>query len=77
MSDQIVEVLLIVIAVGFPILMIRGLIQMWRNKDHAGSFSSAIGGALLEVDRVVRPSVEHTLEAKNEVKKQRDEAGEK
>jgi hypothetical protein len=75
MLELLVALGFIVVAIGFPILMIRGVIQMWRDKDRAGSFSSAVAGALSEVDRVVRPSVEHVLEAKNAVKKHEDDIG--
>lgn len=66
---------LVVVGIGFPLFMIRGLIQMWRDKDRTGTLSSGIAGALTEVDRVVRPSVEHVLETKNAVKKQQDDIG--
>jgi hypothetical protein len=66
---------LVVVAIGFPLLMIRGLIQMWRDKDRTGTFSSGVAGALSELDRVVSPSVEHVLEAKKSVKKQEDDIG--
>ncbi|MCI0456963.1 MAG: hypothetical protein L0Z62_08290 [Gemmataceae bacterium] len=75
MLELLVALGLIVVAIGFPVLMIRGVIQMWRDKDRTGSFSSAVAGALSEVDRVVRPSVEHILEAKNAVKQQEDDIG--
>jgi hypothetical protein len=58
-----------------PLLMIRGLIQMWRDKDRTGTFSSGVAGAVSELDRVVRPSVEHTLEAKESATKQEDDIG--
>jgi hypothetical protein len=66
---------LIVFAIGFPLLIIRGLIQMWRDKGRAGTFSSGIAGAVSELDRVVRPSVEQVLEVKKSVKKQEDDIG--
>jgi hypothetical protein len=75
MLELLVVLGLIVVAIGLPLLMIRGLIQMWRDKGRTGTFSSGVAGALSELDRVVRPSVEHVLEAKNSVKKQEDDIG--
>jgi hypothetical protein len=75
MLELLVALGLIVVAVGLPVLMIRGVMQMWRDKDRTSSFSSGVAGALSEVDRVVRPSVEQVLEAKNAVKKQEDDIG--
>jgi hypothetical protein len=75
MLELLVALGLIVVAIGFPVLMIRGVMQMWRDKDRTGSFSSGVAGALSEVDRVVRPSVEHRFEAENAVKKQADDIG--
>jgi hypothetical protein len=66
---------LIGVAIGVAILMIRGVIQMWRDQGRTGSFSSGVAGALSELDRVIRPSVEHVLEAKNSIKKQEDHSG--
>jgi hypothetical protein len=75
MLELLVVLGLIVFAIGFPLLMIRGVIQMWRDKGRTGTFSSGVSGALSELDRVVRPSVEHLLEAKKSVKKQEDDIG--
>ena len=75
MLELLVVIGVLVVVIGFPVLMIRGVIQMWRDKDRTGSFSSGVAGALAEVDRVVRPSVEHVLEAKSAVKKQQDDIG--
>jgi hypothetical protein len=75
MLELLVALGLIVFAVGFPLLMLRGLRQMLRDKGRTGTFSSGVAGALSELDRVVRPSAEHALEAKNSVKRQEDEIG--
>jgi hypothetical protein len=66
---------LIGVAIGVSILMLCGLIQMWRDQGRTGSFSSDVAGALSELDRVIRPSVEHVREATNSVKKQADDIG--
>ena len=75
MLELLVVLGLIGFAIGFPLLMIRGLMQMWCDKDRTGTFSGGVGGALSELDRVVRPSIEHTLEARNFVTKQEDDIG--
>jgi hypothetical protein len=76
MLELLVALGLILVAVGLSVLMIRGVMQMWRDKDRTGSFSGGVAGALSELDRVVRPSIEHVLEAKKAVKKQEDDIGE-
>jgi hypothetical protein len=75
MAELLVILGLITVAVGFPVLMIWGLIQLWRDKGRGGTLSSGVAGALSELDRVVRPSVEHVHEAKKSVKKQDDDIG--
>lgn len=75
MFETLVVVGLIVVAIGFPWLMIHGLIQMWRDKSRTGIVSSGVAGTLSELDRVVRPSVEHVLEVKNSVKMPEDDIG--
>jgi len=75
MFETLVVVGLIVVAIGFPWLMIHGLIQMWRDKSRTGIVSSGVAGTLSELDRVVRPSIEHVLETKNSVKMPEDDIG--
>jgi hypothetical protein len=75
MLELLVVLGLILFAIGFGLLMILGLIQMWRDKDRTGTISSGVAGALSEVDRVVRPAVEHVQEAKKTVKKKEDDIG--
>ena len=64
---------LIGLAVGLTLLMIRGRKQTWRDKGGAGTFTSGLSGAFSELDRVVRPSIEHVVEAKKSVQKPADE----
>ncbi|MCI0463868.1 MAG: hypothetical protein L0Z62_43595 [Gemmataceae bacterium] len=75
MLELLVVLGLIGFAIGFPLLLIRGLRQMWHDQGRTGTFSSGVAGALSELDRVVRPSVEHVLEAKKSVNKQEDDIG--
>jgi hypothetical protein len=64
---------LLAFAIGLLLLMIRAMTQMWRHPGSGGTFSSGVSGAISELDRVVRPSVEHTLETKKSVEKQQDD----
>lgn len=73
MLEVLVALGLLLVAVAFPVLMIRGVMQMWRDRDRTGTFTSGVAGALSELDRVVRPSVEHTLKAKEAPKKQEND----
>lgn len=40
-----------------------------------GGISNFVGGSMLELDRFVRPSVEHTIEAEHPVLKREDDKG--
>jgi hypothetical protein len=75
MLELLVALGLVAIAIGLPLLMTRGLIQMWRDKGRTGTLSSGVAGAASELDHVVRPSAEHVLEAKNSAKEQEDDIG--
>jgi inner membrane protein involved in colicin E2 resistance len=63
------------ILVILPVVMVRGLIQMYRDKNRSGTFSSTIAGSMSEIDRVVRPSVQHVVEAKQSVEIHEDDIG--
>ncbi len=54
----------ILLAVLLPVFMVRILIRMCRDGDRPGIISSGIAGMMTELDRVVRPSVQHIVEAK-------------
>jgi hypothetical protein len=58
-----------------PIVMVRGLIQMRRAPGGSGSISSGVAGMMSEVDRLVRPSVEHVFEVKESAELQEDDVG--
>jgi hypothetical protein len=64
---------LIAFGIGLSLLMIRAMTQMWRYQGRSGTFSSGVAGAISELDRVVRPSVEHTLETKKSIEKNQDD----
>jgi hypothetical protein len=58
-----------------PIVMVRGLIQMRRDRGGSGSISSGVAGMMSEVDRLVRPSVEHVYEVKESAELHEDDVG--
>jgi hypothetical protein len=47
-----------------PAFMVRGLIHMYRDRGCAGTISSGVAGAMTELDRMIRPSVQHVFEVK-------------
>jgi hypothetical protein len=63
------------ILVVLPVVMVRGLVQMYRDKGRSGTFSSAIAGSVMGIDLVVRPSVQHVIEAKQSVESHEDDIG--
>jgi hypothetical protein len=63
------------IMVVLPVAMIRGLVQMYRDKERSGTFSSAIAGSMTELDRVVRPSVQYVIETKEAGELHQDDIG--
>jgi hypothetical protein len=63
------------IMVVLPVFMVRGLVQMYRDKNRSSTLSSAIAGSLMGIDLVVRPSVEHVMEAKQSVESHEDDIG--
>ncbi len=68
-------VALLAIAVLLAMVMVRGLIRMYRDRDHTGTISSGIAGMMTELDRVVRPSVQHVVEVKESVASHEDDIG--
>jgi hypothetical protein len=65
----------LVVIVILPVVMIRGLIQMYRDKDRSGTFSSAIAGSMTELDSLVRPSVQYLIETKESGEHHEDKIG--
>ena len=68
-------VVVLVTFIVLPIVMVRGLIQMRRAPGGSGSISSSVAGMMTEVDRLVRPSVEHVVEVKERAKLHEDDVG--
>ena len=54
--------------------MIRVAVGMQRAA-YTGTWTSGITGAMGEIDRIVRPSVENIVEAKETADKERDDLG--
>jgi hypothetical protein len=73
MLDCVLFLGIIGLAVGLTLLMVRGVKGMWRDKRGSGTFTSGLSGAFSELDRVVRPSIEHVVEAQKSVQKPSDE----
>jgi hypothetical protein len=63
------------VIVVLPVVMLRGLIAIYRDKERSGTFSSAIGGSMAELDRVVRPSAQYVIETKESGKLHEDDIG--
>jgi hypothetical protein len=68
-------VALLAIAVVLPVVMVRGLIQMYRDRDRTGTISSGIAGMMTELNSLVRPSAQHIVEAKESVAFHKDDIG--
>ena len=75
MVKIVLALVLVAVFVIFPILMVRGLIDMYRDKNRSGTFTGAIGGMMTELDRAIRPSTQHVAEAKESSNKRDDEIG--
>jgi hypothetical protein len=69
------------------VLPVCGLVAAWRwlgtdpkdrpeRQSGGGSMSNAVGGAMLELDKLTRPSVEHTVEAQSPIIEADEQDGE-
>jgi hypothetical protein len=66
--------------VVMPIALVWTFVDGMRRKSSdrprgGGGISNIVGGAMLELDRFVRPSVEHTIEAEHQTLKRDDDTG--
>ncbi len=75
MLPILIVVAVLATTVVVAIFMVRGLIQMYRDKDRTGTMSSGIAGMMTELDRLVRPSVQHVVEVKESVASHEDDIG--
>ena len=63
---------------GLPIVMIWAAVDHHRHKASkrpGGSSGAGFGAAMQELDRVVRPSVEHVLDAQTPIVRQIEQDG--
>lgn len=57
-------------------VVIRATVNMYGDKDYTGTWTSGIAGAAMgEIDRLVRPSAENVVEAKEAAEKEEDDMG--
>lgn len=57
--EQGVIILIGVLLLAFPVLLVRSLVKFYRSDRRSGTFTSGLAGAMLELDRITRPSVQH------------------
>lgn len=60
---------------GLPILAVWGWVCCFRSPGRSRPVSSGLAGILTEVDRVIRPSVVHQVEAKEKIEVTRNDPG--
>lgn len=77
--DILLLVVALVIIVGVPAAMVWGVayeLRHGRKRERKGSGGAPLGSALIELDRLMsRPSVEHIVEAENQVLRREDDQG--
>ena len=67
--------LFVAVVILLPIAMVRGLVEIYRDKNRSGGISGAVGGMMTELDRVVRPSAQHVIEVKESARSKEDDIG--
>ena len=63
---------------GVPALLIWAAVDHVRNgrkRERRSTGGGGLGGVLIDLDRLVRPSVEHTVEAETRVLRREDDDG--
>ncbi|MEM9352560.1 MAG: hypothetical protein AAGA92_06070 [Planctomycetota bacterium] len=70
------QVLALVVFVGLVIgglvLAVWSIMTMGGDGNRSGTATSALAGAMIEVDKIVRPSHEHVVEAQEEALRKAD-----
>lgn len=74
--DIVTLVVIIVIALLLLRLMLRSMIGMMHHDRPTGSAAGAVIGAMAELDKAVRPSIEHVHQAKERAENQDHQDGE-
>lgn len=77
------EILLLVVAIAItlalPIALVWSMVDHVRNSHkrerRGGGGGAGLGGAMQELDRLTRPSVEHVVEAQNQTLRREDDQG--
>jgi hypothetical protein len=75
MFEMLAVVAVLAVALVLPGVMVRDLIRMYRDKDRTGTISSGFAAMMTELDRVVRPSVQHFVEVKQSVASHENDIG--
>lgn len=75
MSAVLVIAALFATLILLPIWMVRDVILGRRERRGGGSVSSGIAGMMTEIDRVVRPSVQHVIEGEDLAAEEDDDIG--
>ena len=75
MFEILAIVAVLAVAVFLPVFMVRGVMTMYRDKNRTSTISSSIAAAMTEVDRMIRPSVQHVDEVKRSEKAREDDIG--
>jgi len=67
----------VVLIVGVPAMMIYAAVDHYRtpaSKRRSNGATTGVVGAMVELDRITRPSVEHTIEAQTPIIRHEDES---
>jgi hypothetical protein len=82
MTLQILFLLIAAFAVFIigPIVLVMSAVEHFRHKasdrkSGGGGISGFVGGAMLEMDKFVRPSAEHHIAAEKQILKREDDTG--
>lgn len=76
MAETISIIVAVAIMIAIPIGIVRGLSGGVQQKpQQSGSGGGFIGSAMLEMDRLVRPSNGHIVQAEEEMKRHEDGIG--
>ena len=61
--------------IALPVFMVRDLLGMYKKNDRGGSASGGVAGMMAEIDRAVRPSSQHIVEAQKSRILEEDDIG--
>jgi hypothetical protein len=75
MAETISIIVAVVIMIAGPIAMLRAISSGLHGMQEPRSSGSFIASAMLEMDRFIRPSTGHIVEAQDEMKHHQDGIG--